>query len=162
MVVHVDDLMLCHDGSQLAQDMVERLCKRFPFGTWDRVADKPGVTYCGKEICLLQDSSGPYISLAQDAFADGRLEEMEVLSHRRKCPEQYASEEEKANYRSIVGSLQWLSTQGRPDISFETNQLQKRIADLRVFDLVRANKAVREVKGNRMQLQFRTSVEMRS
>ena len=72
MVVHVDDLMLCHDGSQSAVEMVERLCKRFPFGTWDRVADKTsGVSYCGKEICLHQGSEGPYISLAQDAFVDG-------------------------------------------------------------------------------------------
>ena len=156
MVVHVDDLMLCHDGSQSAVEMVDRLCKRFPFGTWDRVADKTsGVSYCGKEICLHQGSEGPYISLAQDAFIDGRLEEMEILKHRRQCPEQYADEEEKANFRSIVGSLQWLSTQSRPDISFETNQLQKRIADLRVFDLIRANKAVREVKGNRMQIHFK-------
>ena len=51
MIVHVDDLMVCHDGSEYAKQVVEKLRKRFPFGTWDRVMDKPnGVTYCGKEI----------------------------------------------------------------------------------------------------------------
>ncbi|CAE7631963.1 RE1 [Symbiodinium sp. CCMP2592] len=155
MIIHVDDLMVCHDGSQQAMDAIERLRKRFPFGTWERVADKPqGVTYCGKEICLRKDTQ-PYITLAQDGFVDGRLEEMDIEPSRKRCPEQYASEEERAEYRSIVGSLQWLSTQSRPDMSFETNQLQKRIADLRVFDLSRANKAVREVKENRMLLTFR-------
>ena len=155
MVVHVDDLMVCHDGSEFARQAVEALAKRFPFGTWDRVADKAcGVTYCGKEIRFREDAGKPSIILSQDGFIDGRLEEMEIDRERRKVPEQYASDEERAEYRSIVGSLQWLATQSRPDISFETNQLQKRIADLRVADLIRANKAVREAKQNRMRLVF--------
>ena len=48
----------------------------------------------------------------------------------------------------IIGSLQWLSMQSRLDISFEVNQLQKRIPDLRVFDLLRANALVKEVKNS--------------
>ena len=155
MVVHVDDLMVCHDGSEFAQHAVEALAKRFPFGTWDRVADKAcGVTYCGKEIKFQEEAGRSSITLSQDGFIDGRLEEMEIGKDRRKAPELYATDEERAEYRSIVGSLQWLATQSRPDISFETNQLQKRIADLRVGDLIRANKAVREAKQNRMRLIF--------
>ena len=100
----------------------------------------------GQEYC---------VTLSQDGFIDGRLDEMEVAKHRRASPDSYATEEEKANYRSIVGSLQWLPTQSRPNASFETNQLQKRITDLRVFDLLRANRTVRDVKANRMQLVFR-------
>lgn len=50
----------------------------------------------------------------------------------------------------------WLSTQTRPDVSFETNQLQKRAKDLRVRDLVRANKCIQDVKRNRMDLKFRS------
>ena len=156
MIVHVDDLMVCHDGSEYAKQVVEKLRKRFPFGTWDRVMDKPnGVTYCGKEIKLMKEGQEYCVTLSQDGFIDGRLDEMEVAKHRRASPDSYATEEEKANYRSIVGSLQWLATQSRPDASFETNQLQKRITDLRVFDLLRANRTVRDVKANRMQLVFR-------
>ncbi|CAE7379448.1 RE2 [Symbiodinium sp. KB8] len=156
MVVHVDDLMVCHDGSDFAAGIVDKLGKRFPFGTWDNVAEKQsGVTYCGKEIRLIQHQGEESISLSQDGFVDGRLQEMEVLKDRRQDPESFATEEEKANFRSVVGSLQWLSTQSRPDLSFETNQLQKRIADLRVHDLLRANRAVKEVSRNRMQLVFK-------
>ena len=79
---------------------------------------------------------------------------MEIAKERKGMPQLHATEEERAEYRSIVGSLQWIATQSRPDLSFETNQLQKRIADLRVGDLVRANKAVREAKQHRMQLVF--------
>ena len=139
MVIHVDDLMVCHDGSEFSRQIVERLGKRFPFGTWDRVADKPnGVTYCGKEIRVRQGDNEKYIPLSQDGFIDGRLDEMEVSKDRRRNPELPASEEERAEYRSIVGSLQWIATQSRPDLSFETNQLHKRVSDLRVGDMVRA------------------------
>ena len=155
MVVHVDDLMFCHDGSVLAKKTAKDLAKRFPFGTWDRVADKPcGVTYCGKEIRLQNENGKERIVLSQDGFIDGRLEEMEVTRERRRSPELYATEEERGNYRSVVGSLQWLATQSRPDLAFETNQLQKRVADLRVGDLIRANRAVKEAKRHRMQIVF--------
>ena len=80
---------------------------------------------------------------------------MEIAKERRKSPESVATPEEMANYRSVVGSLQWLATQSRPDLCFETNQLQKKISDLRVSDLIRANKAVREADSNRMQIVFR-------
>ena len=155
MVVHVDDLMCCHDGSEKAKQTADALAKRFPFGTWDRVADKAsGVTYCGKEIRLQVSEGKPQIVLSQDGFIDGRLEEMEVAKGGRRDHELYATEEERGNFRSIVGSLQWLATQSRPDLAFETNQLQKRVADLRVGDLLRANKAVREAKMHRMRIIF--------
>ena len=55
---------------------------------------------------------------------------------------------ERGESSQIIGSLQWLSMQSRLDISFEVNQLQKRIPDLRVFDLLRANSLVKEVKNS--------------
>ena len=48
-----------------------------------------------------------------------------------------ATKTEETDFRSTVGSLQWLSAQTRPDLSFEVNQLQKRAGDLRVEDLLR-------------------------
>ena len=47
-----------------------------------------------------------------------------------------------------------MAGQSRPDIAFEVNQLQKRIKDLRVGDLIRANKCVREVMNHRYELEF--------
>jgi hypothetical protein len=48
-----------------------------------------------------------------------------------------------------------LSTQTRVDICFDTNQLQKRINDLRVKDLLMANQLVREAKRASVDLVFR-------
>ena len=156
MIVHVDDVMVCCDGSGYAKEVVEKLHKRFPFGTWQRVCDQPsGINYCGKEIKVEEEAGEKRIILSQNGFVDGRLETMEVSAGRRSQPESCATPEELSNYRSVVGSLQWVVTQTRPDMAFEVNQLQKRVADLRVHDLLRANKAVKEVAQHRLQLVFR-------
>ena len=155
MIVHVDDVMVCCDGSDHANQVIEKLHKRFPFGTWQRVCDQPsGINYCGKEIKVEEHNGERQIVLSQNGFIDGRLETMEVSAARRAQPDSCATPEELTNYRSVVGSLQWVATQSRPDVAFEVNQLQKRVADLRVHDLVRANKAVREVAGHRSQIVF--------
>ena len=156
MIVHVDDVMVSHDGSLFASEVVDQLRKRFPFGTWQRVCEESsGVSYCGKEIKAITRDGEEIITLAQNGFIDGRLEQMDVPLARRAQLDDCASPEERTNYRSIVGSLQWVVTQSRPDMAFEVNQLQKRVADLRVHDLLRANRAVREVTQHRMEIEFR-------
>ena len=156
MIVHVDDVMVCHDGSPFASEIVERLRRRFPFGTWQRVCEQSsGISYCGKEVKVVTREGETQIMLAQNGFIDGRLQQMEVSKNRRVQPEACATDEERTNYRSIVGSLQWLVTQSRPDLAFEVNQLQKRVSDLRVHDLLRANQAVKEVVQHRMDIVFK-------
>ena len=70
---------------------------------------------------------------------------MRTDPQRTKDLEARATETEVADFRSVVRSLQWLSVQSRPDLAFECNQLQKRVVDLRVRNLQRANRAVREI-----------------
>ena len=156
LIVHVGDLMFCHDGTSFGQQATDRLKARFPFGTWLPVAQQvAGVTYCGKEIRVGQQEGEPGILLSQDGFVSGRLQPMELSVERKRNKEALATDTERTDYRSVVGSLQWLVTQSRPDIAFEVNQLQKRIPDLRVEDLLRANRAVKEVTRHRVQICFK-------
>ena len=156
LIVHVDDVMACHDGSAEGISTTEKLHKRFPFGTWQNVFEQgSGINYCGKEIKIERDSEGQKIVMSQNGFIDGRLQPMQIDPQRKKNKQERATEEEKTDYRSTVGSLQWLSSQSRPDISFEVNQLQKRISDLRIQDMLRANKLVKEVMDSRLPLVFR-------
>ncbi|CAE6970895.1 RE1 [Symbiodinium sp. CCMP2592] len=156
MVVHVDDVMFCHNGSEAGRQVEKKLTDRFPFGTWMKVSEqKSGVTYCGKEINVIEKDGETCVTLAQNAFIDGRLQTTKIDPSRLREPDARANSTEVTDYRSITGSLQWLAVQSRPDIAFECNQLQKRIADLRVSDLIRANKAVREVSRHRTEILFR-------
>ena len=157
MIVHVDDVMIAHDGSTQGANMVEALCARFPFGTWMKVSEQQcGVSYCGKEIKLDSRDGEQCIVLTQNAFIDGRLQPMQISGARAKELDCLATDIEKTDFRSVVGSLQWLTVQSRPDVAFECNQLQKRVSDLRVRDLLRANKAVKEVIRNRFEIVFKS------
>jgi hypothetical protein len=153
LIVHVDDLMVASDDSKFAQQTISRLHQRFPFGTWQKVAEQEaGVSYCGKEIKFHKDQQ--CISRSQNGFIDGRLDSIQVDKDRLKTPDERVNPGELTDFRSAVGSLQWLATQSRPDIAFEVNQLQKRVKDLRVFDLVRANKCIQDVKKHRYDMKF--------
>ena len=156
MIVHVDDVMYCHDGGELGKQVEQDMTKRFPFGTWMRVHEQAsGVTSCGKEVKVVVKENETCVMLAQNAFIDARLQPMKIEPARMKQLDVRANQAETTDYRSIVGSLQWLAVQSRPDIAFECNQLQKRASDLRIVDLVWANKAVREVVRNRTEILFK-------
>ena len=156
MVVHVDDVMICHDGSNLGHETAPRLHERFPFGTWLEVAkQEAGVSYCGKEIKVCEREGEQCVTLSQNAFLEGRLQPMVIDANRSKDYDMRANQNELTDYRSVVGSLQWLAVQSRPDLAFECNQLQKWVSDFRVRDLHRANKAVKDALKHRFEILFR-------
>ena len=155
MIIHVDDVMIGTDQGAYAGEVVERLRGRFPFGTWQAVAkESSGVSYCGKEIRVRGSGKDRYVTLCQKGFVEGRLDSIVVSRERAKQVEARVMEAEKTDFRSCVGGLQWIASQSRPDICFEVNQLQKRISDLRVGDLVRANRCVKEVVDNPYEIEF--------
>jgi hypothetical protein len=153
IVIHVDDLMVAGCDCDENRKCLLLLKQRFPFGEWEGVAEKSsGVTYCGKEIVVVGNGNKRVIHLRQQGFVDGRLESIPVDRSRSK--DSPVNDEEKGNFRSVLGSLQWLSTQSRGDISFSVNQLQKRVNKLTVGDLDEVNKVVRFVKKHPLSLVF--------
>ncbi|CAE7347373.1 NLRC3 [Symbiodinium sp. KB8] len=117
--------------------------------------EQSGVSYCGKEIKVCQHGAEQCVTLSQNAFLDGRLQPMIIERARSSDHDLRANQTELTDYRSVVGSLQWLGVQSRPDLAFECNQLQKRVADLRIRDLHRANRAVKDALKNRFEILFR-------
>lgn len=95
------------------------------------------------------------IKLRQKGFVNGRLQCIPISKERAKQTEEEVTENERSDFRSVLGSLQWLSTQSRPDVSYHVNQLQKRVNKLQVKDLQVANVVVRLVKKNPVELTFR-------
>ena len=148
LTLHVDDVMIAGDGSRYSESVIDRLHRRFPFGEWSNVAKEKKVRYCGKEVCVEERNGNQCIVLRQRDFVLGKLDSIPLSSDRKRQSDSAATGQERTDFRSTIGSLQWLSTQSRPDISFEVNQLQKRIPDLKVFDLQRANALVHEVKAS--------------
>ena len=120
------------------------------------MCDQPGgVVYCGKEILVENEGGKRVIKMRQKGFTDGRLELIPLTKEQKIDGERKASPEEVSDFRSVLGALQWLATQSRPDIAFMVNQLQKRVNVLQVKDLEVANQVVRNVKKYDASLTFR-------
>ena len=155
IVIHVDDLMIAGENTRENHERAEKLREQFPFGEWDDVSEKTGgITYCGKEISIREEKGKKVIKLSQRAFVEGRLDLIPIEKSRKANPEAEVTEEERTDFRSVLGALQWLSTQTRGDIAFSTNQLQKRVNALQVKDLEVANQLVRVIKKNNVELTF--------
>ena len=64
------------------------------------------------------------------------------------------TEEETKQYRGIVGQLNWISTQTRPDISFDVCELSSVFDEAKVDDLLRANKVVKNAQSRSVAVRF--------
>ena len=101
-----------------------------------------------EELWVDQCDGETVVLMRQKGFIDGRLETIPISKERKQDLEAHVSKEEQTDFRSVLGSLQWLATQSRPDVSFGVNQLQKRVNDLRVRDLDAANRLVKVVRSS--------------
>ena len=77
------------------------------------------------------------------------------ISKSRSCRKQDTlNQEELHNLRTLVGQLNWLGTQTRPDILFECCTLMSSIKDAKVSDLLHANKLLSRMKSDQVSIKL--------
>ena len=64
------------------------------------------------------------------------------------------SAQEKQAYRSKIGQILWTSRQSRPDVVFDACQHASKIKDGTVEHLMEANKVIRRIKSEQIDLKF--------
>ena len=69
---------------------------------------------------------------------------------------------ENSELKRLIGQINWVSTQSRPDISFENCVLGGRVAKATVADVHQANKVVRKIRGQTLDLMFPNDLELSS
>ncbi len=133
---HVDDIFAAGDENEAKDtDSMHTLEVRLHIKT-----AKPPFRYCGKGVS--EDEDGTVrISMKETAEA---LEEVTVPAPRRKETTSPLTIEEKSEYRSVNGSIGWLSRQLRGDLSFGYSILAQKVNDACVSDLLDLNRVVRE------------------
>ena len=62
--------------------------------------------------------------------------------------------EELRALKSIAGSLNWISSHSRPDVSYDVCEVNKSIKDATHKDLFTANKGIRKAKSQNTKLEF--------
>ena len=56
--------------------------------------------------------------------------------------------------RSLVGQLNWASTETRPDMAYDTSMISSSIKNGTVEDLLKANKIVKKMQAGRVSINF--------
>ena len=140
--VHVDDFL--NGGDVAFERKVSELKDIFQFGT---EVDVP-MKFLGTNIS--QDKDG-IILLDQDDYTQD-IEKMELENKNNKT--RVLERDEQYQYRAVVGQLNWLCSQSRPDLAFDVCQLSTKLNDPTVRDASYANRVIRKAKSHKYPLKF--------
>lgn len=134
MVSHVDDLLFA--GTSVAKQTLDALGQELGFGSLDTGC----FNYCGKQVKQLDDGS---IEVSMQAYHEN-IQAVTVPVIRKKNLDSPLTPTELRQLRAVLGSLQWLVTQVRFDMSYHLSVLQGEPHVVRT--LLKANALVRLVK----------------
>ena len=146
MGVHVDDTALGGKGKKF-EDAVQQLKSRFPYRKW-RVQSGE---FCG--AFYTQNPTNKEISMSQQTFAE-KLRPAFIAKGADN--EQPLSDSQVRVLRAINGSLNWISSQSRPDVAIQTSLSQQAFPKPTIRNLRDVNNAVRRVKQHKdVKIHFR-------
>lgn len=142
--VHVDDFLWA--GTLAFEEaIINKLSDMFTIGS----SASSSFKYVGLNI----ESNNEGITMDQFQYASS-LTPINISNQRRVLKSGELSSSEKSEYRSLIGQLNWMATQTRPDIAFETCVLSVSYNGATVSDLLRINKLVSCVTKDHMKLFF--------
>ena len=137
---HVDDLLMCGDGSKEWIQEVERLKEALHL-----TVSTGKFRYCGKNVEQLDDYS---VAIDQVESID-QLEAIDLTKEKRKQHDDLLDAAEISELRSGNGALGWVARQTRPDVAFYTSKIAQAMGMPRVKDVLLYNKAVHLLKESR-------------
>ena len=142
--IYVDDFLWV--GSDAFKNtIIEQLKEKFLIGSSGSAAFKYiGLNIDSRENCIYVDQ-GQYIN---------SLEPIKISRGRSRQRDSLLLDEEKTAFRTLVGQLNWITTNTRPDIAYDVCDLSTSCKTATVGDLLRMNKVIKHVKEDIMMLRF--------
>ena len=135
MGVHVDDTAVGGTGAMF-EESIRQLKHRFPYRKW-RITEGE---FCG--AWYKQDPSKA-IHMTMKAFAD-KIRPINIP--KGSPPDRLLDASQIKVLRAVNGSLNWLSSQSRPDLSVQTSLSQQAFPRPTISDFRMANQAIRRAK----------------
>ena len=141
---HIDDFL--HVGDAMFDEKVtNKLCERFVAGKKSSSEFK----YTGYQVTQYSD----HIVLDQNDYLDGVSPAM-LSAERGMQKSNELTAEEATQYRSIIGSLNWVWQGTRPDLAFELTQLSTKFKSSTVSDLIDVNKLLQKARASKCEVVF--------
>ena len=135
-LIHVDDFIWC-GTVQFKTQIVDKLENTFKIGKQEQGNFK----YIGLRITQ-QDK---HIIMDQDAYVEGLLP-IPINASRASQKQETLNKEEITQLRSIIGQINWVANQTRPDVCFENLELSVSMKDPKIEDIIKANKVVKKLR----------------
>ena len=136
LVLHVDDFMVT--GTERFQTVMKALNEKFQVGSRQEGKFK----YVGLNI----ETKTGWIEISQDQYAN-EIPEVFVETKDRSNDDKLKPHELR-NLRGIIGQIQWVASQTRPNLSFDSLELSVERNKATLSTLKRAKKVVKKLKSS--------------
>ena len=147
IAVHVDDF-LWSGNAEFPSTIILKLCKTFTIGKEESKCFK----YLGLNIAQVSEK----IKFDQEDYINA-LKPITIQRHQQ--PDEPLSPTEKELLCSKIGQLLWISSQTRPDISFDVSTTAINLTNPKINDIITINKIVRKTKGEMYKFSFKQIAE---
>ena len=140
--VHVDDFL--NAGDDKFNDQLDALKKNLVFGS----DMSTPMRFLGTNI---HQKKNKEIIVHQDNYCR-EIEKMDIKFKENKA--RTLTSDEQYLYRKIVGQLNWLASQTRPDLSFDVCHLSTKLNEATIKDATYANKVIKKANSQSVSLKF--------
>jgi Reverse transcriptase (RNA-dependent DNA polymerase) len=134
----VDDLLVAGSIPSI-QDFHNHLCNRFKVGRF--VCNE---SFVFNALQITQDDASFAVTLDMHAFVP-KIFLLDISSNRRKDPSLSATADERYQYQSLAGTLNFYGHGVLPPACFAASHLQQQLGNLQVQHLVQANTLVKQL-----------------
>ena len=142
LIFHVDDVLSA--GDEIFETLMNKLRIKYTFGK----VETRNFIFTGLEITQSDDMS---VSVNQENF----INKVQAGEYEMQRSDEILNMDENKTLRSVQGQLSWLSTQTRPDLSFDAFQLTTVLNRSTIKDAKHGNKVVRKMKDKEVELKFK-------
>lgn len=141
--IHVDDFLF--GGTvHFKNSIIDKLSSLFLIGS----SEEGSFKYLGLNINQ-DDSMNVYVD--QDTYINS-IKPIDISAKRKSHKDQDLSDKEKTKFRALIGQLNWVATQTRPDVSFDVCELSLSVKGAKVEDMIKANKILSKVQSEKVSI----------
>lgn len=141
---HVDDF-LWSGTDEFKVQVIDKLCQKFKVGH----SASNAFRYIGLSISQNEDG----ITLEQIDYINA-IENYTLPRDRQMKKSSPCTKEETSTFCQLVGKLNWVANQSRPDILFDVCQLSSVMKAPTIEHILKANKVLRKIKEQPLRLKF--------
>lgn len=143
-LMHVDDF-IWGGNEEFESHVINKIKSKFEIGNQG----------CGifKYIGLDIKQANSCITVDQKAYLDS-IRPVNISCKRSSQKADNINKEEFESLRSLIGQLNWLSTNTRPDISYDVLELSSSMKDPTVDNVIKGNKVLKKLKMDECSVRF--------